>query len=339
MLIDTHAHLNFEAYDSDWKEVAKRALDKDIWMINVGSNLETSKRAVEIAENFKEGVYAAVGLHPIHVLDENFDIGEYEKLAVHPKVVAIGEVGLDYFRIPTSIKPEQFSISGRLIQPKAFAGREIKTPDDIRNLQKEILKQFINLSQKLRLPLILHCRDGVVTPQEIRFQKLASHDREQRGLGAHHEMLDLLYEFDTKSKGFDTRGVAHCFSGDWEQALRYFNLDFFISFTGVITFAHYEGEVLKKAPLNKIMVETDCPYLTPEPYRGGRNEPAYVEYVTCEIARVKGVPYEEVAKQTTNNALCLFSKITKESGRQKPQIPCRVKGAESARKKFARAKK
>lgn len=338
MLIDTHAHLNFEAYNNDWKEVAKRALDKDIWMINVGSNLETSKRAVEIAEHFKEGVYAAVGLHPIHVLDENFDIAEYEKLATHPKVVAIGEVGLDYFHLPTSIKPEQFSMSGRPIQPTAFVGREIKTPDDIRNLQKEILRQFINLSQKFRLPLILHCRDGVVTKKEIHAQTLAGPNRVQRGLGAHREMLDILYEFDTASVGFDTRGVAHCFSGDWEQALRYFNLDFFISFTGIITFAHYEGYVLKKAPLNKIMIETDCPFLTPEPYRGGRNEPSYVEYVAREIARVKDIDYEEVARQTTENALCLFSKISKTSAK-KPRGSCRTKGAQSARKKFSRAKR
>jgi len=330
MLIDTHAHLNFEAFNNDWKEVAKRALDKDIWMINVGSNLETSKRAVEIAENFEEGVYAAVGLHPIHVLDENFDIGEYEKLVVHPKVVAVGEVGLDYYRLPTTIRPEQMK--------KINSERQIKTPDDIKNLQKEILKEFINLSEKFRLPLILHCRDGALNPKEIRSQMLAGPNRVQRGLGAHHEMLDILYEFDTKSSGFDTRGVAHCFSGDWEQTLRYFNLDFLISFTGVITFAHYEGEVLKKAPLNKIMVETDCPYLTPEPHRGGRNEPVYVEYVAREVARVKGVSYEEVVEQTTNNALCLFSKIAKETG-QKSKIPCRVKGAKNARKKFSRAKK
>jgi TatD DNase family protein len=338
MLIDTHAHLNFEAFNNDWKEVAKRALDAGIWIINVGSNLETSKRAVEIAENFEEGVYAAVGLHPIHVLDENFDIAEYEKLATHPKVVAFGEVGLDYYHLPTTIKPEQFSISGRAVKPGAESGREIKTPDDIKNLQKEVLKEFINLSQKMRLPLILHCRDGVVSKKEIREQIFAGPDRQQRGLGAHRELLDILYEFDTKSKKFDTRGVVHCFSGDWEQALRYFNLDFLISFTGIITFAHYEGHILKKAPLNKIMVETDCPYLAPEPMRGRRNEPIYVEYVAREIASVKELSYEEVVKQTTENALCLFSKITKVT-KKKPTVPCRVKGASSARKKFSHAKK
>ena len=299
-------------------------------MINVGSNLKTSKKAVEIAENFKEGVYAAVGLHPIHALDEKFDIGEYEKLARHPKVVAIGEVGLDYYRLPASIRPEQMG--------GAAIGRQIKTPDDIKNLQKDILKQFINLSERRRLPLILHCRDGVVTEKETRTLATAGFGHAERGFGAQHEILDILYGFDANSSGFDTRGVAHCFSGNWEQALRYLNLDFLISFTGIITFAHYEGEVLKKAPLNKIMVETDSPYLTPEPFRGKRNEPLYVEYAAREVARVKEIPYEEVAKQTTNNALCLFSKIGKIS-KKKYEMPCRMKGARSARKKFLHAKK
>lgn len=311
ILFDTHAHLNFEAYNGDWKEVAKRALDKGIWMINIGSDLKTSKRAVEIAEEFPEGVYAAVGLHPIHVLDENFNINEYEELALHPKVVAIGEVGLDYYHLPVTLKPEGMG---------KVAGRQIKTPNDIKNLQKEILKEFIKLSEKLRLPLILHCRDGVVTEREIHAQKLAGPSHKQKGLGAHYEMLNILSEFDVSSSGFDTRGVAHCFSGDWEQALRYFNLDFLISFTGVITFAHYEGEVLKKAPLNKIMVETDCPFLTPEPFRGGRNEPSYVEYVAREVARIKEIGYEEVAEQTTENALCLFSKISKISEKNQKNL-------------------
>lgn len=302
MLIDTHAHLNFEAYNGDWKEVVKRALDKDIWMINVGSNLETSQKAVEIAETFPHGVYAAVGLHPIHALDEKFDIAEYEKLATHPKVVAIGEVGLDYFRLPTSIRPEQ---AGEMI-----TGRQIKTPNDIKSLQKEIFEQFFKISTKLKLPLIIHCRE------------------------AHHDLIKILENFN-KPRGTDAKGVMHCFSGSWDDALHYLNLNFLISFTGVITFAHYEGEVLKKVPLNKIMVETDCPYLTPEPYRGQRNEPTYVEFVAREIARVKEIRYEDVIEQTTNNALCLFSRIVMDSGK-KPKVICMTKGGKNARKKFSK---
>jgi TatD DNase family protein len=278
MLFDTHAHLNFEAFNNDWQETAKRALDAGINIINVGSNLETSKKAVEIAEEFSEGVWAAVGLHPIHVLDEQIDIGEYKKLAVHPKVVALGEVGLDYYRLPTTIRPEQAG--------GAIGGRQIKTSNEIKGLQKDLLKNFIELSEATRLPLIVHCRE------------------------AHADLINLLENFNRESRGFDARGVMHCFSGSWDEAKHYFNLGFLISFTGIITFAHYEGETLKKAPLSKIMVETDCPYLTPEPHRGGRNEPAYVEYVAREVARVKEISYEEVARETTGNALGLFRKLS-----------------------------
>ncbi len=303
MLFDTHAHLNFEAFNDDWREVAKRAQDAGIKIINVGSNLETSKKAVAIAEEFPEGVYAAVGLHPIHDLDENFDIAEYEKLAAHPKVVAFGEVGLDYYHLPQTIRPEE---AGSMA-----AGRQVKTPGDIKEIQKEVLTAFLDLSGKLKLPTIVHCRE------------------------AHEDMIKLLEGFD-KPRGFDARGVMHCFSGSWEEALRYLDLNFLISFTGVITFAHYEGEALAKVPLNKIMVETDCPYLTPEPYRGGRNEPAYVEYVAREVARVKNISYEEVVQQTTENALCLFRKIG-ETGGAEPSGPCRRKGG-GPREKFSKAK-
>lgn len=282
MLIDTHAHLNLSAFDNDWKETAKRALDAGIKIINVGSDLETSKKAVAIAEEFSEGVYAAVGLHPSEVFSARGgsayggDISEYEKLAAHPKVVALGEVGLDYYRLPETIRPEG-SGSG-------VSGRQIKSPAEIKNFQKDVLSEFLKLSAKTKLPLVIHCRD------------------------AHADMIQLLENFNAPP-GPDARGVMHCFSGSWDEAKRYLNLGFLISFTGIITFAHYEGEVLAKIPLNKIMVETDCPYLTPEPHRGKRNEPSYVEYVAREVARVKNEPYDEVARITTENAGRLFPKI------------------------------
>ena len=278
MLFDTHAHLNFEAFENDWKETARRALDAGIQIINVGSNLETSKKAVAIAEEFSEGVYAAVGLHPIHVLDEKIEIEEYKKLAAHPKVVALGEIGLDYFRMPTSVRPEG---AGGVAE-----GKQIKSPEEIKNLQKEVLLKFLKLGSEEKLPVIVHCRE------------------------AHTDLINLLENFD-KPLGSDARGVMHCFSGSFDEAKRYLNLGFLISFTGIITFSHYEGEALAKVPLNKIMVETDCPYLTPEPHRGKRNEPLYVEFVAREVARVKNEPLEEIEKITTENAIRLFSKIEK----------------------------
>jgi TatD DNase family protein len=278
MLFDTHAHLNFEAFENDWRETAKRALLAGIKIINVGSNLETSKKAVAIAEEFPEGVYAAVGLHPIHVLDEEVDVEEYKKLAAHPKVVALGEIGLDYFRMPTSVRPEG---AGGVAE-----GKQIKSPEEIKNLQKEVLLKFLKLGAEEKLPVIVHCRE------------------------AHTDLINLLENFN-KPIGSDARGVMHCFSGSFDEAKRYLNLGFLISFTGIITFAHFEGEVLAKIPLSKIMVETDCPYLTPEPHRGKRNEPLYVEFVAREVARVKNEPLEEIEKITSENAIRLFSKIEK----------------------------
>ncbi len=193
MLFDTHAHLNLSAFDDDWRETAKRALDAGIWIINVGDNLETSKKAVAIAEEFSDGVYAAVGLHPSEVQEEQFDIAEYEKLAAHPKVVALGEVGLDYYKLPETIRPES---AGGVV-----GNKQIKSPDEIKNLQKKVLLEFLKLSAKTKLPLIIHCRD------------------------AHADMIDLLENFD-KPPGPDTRGVMHCFSGSWEEARRYLNLGF-----------------------------------------------------------------------------------------------------------------
>jgi len=256
MLFDTHAHLNFEAFNDDWKEVIKRAHDAGIWVINVGSNLKTSKKAIEIAEQYKEGVYAAVGLHPIHVFDEEADVEEYEKLTKHPKVVAIGEIGLDYYHIPEELDAEKF-----------------------KKKQKEVLEKFNNLSEKIGLPIIIHCRE------------------------AHNDLINF---FENKPAERRTRGVMHCFSGNGEEAKKYLDLNFLISFTGVITFKKYNNEVLRTISLDKLMVETDCPYLAPEPHRGERNEPLYVKYIIEEVARVKGAQYREVAKQTTENALKFF---------------------------------
>jgi TatD DNase family protein len=276
MLFDTHAHLNLPAFDNDWKETAKRALDAGIWMINVGDNLETSKKAVAMAEEFSEGVYAAVGLHPSEIFEEQFDISEYKKLAAHPKVVALGEVGLDYYRLPESVRPE--GTDG------ALGNKQIKSPEEIKNLQKEVLIEFLKLSEETKLPVIIHCRE------------------------AHEDMIKLLEDFN-RVPGPDARGVMHCFSGSFDEAKRYLNLGFLISFTGIITFSNFDQEILKKIPENKIMVETDCPCLTPVPHRGKRNEPLFVEFVAKELAKARGDTYETIAGKTTKNALTLFSKI------------------------------
>jgi TatD DNase family protein len=279
-LIDTHSHLNFNSFKEDLDETTKRTLDADFWMINVGSQSSTSERAVKIAEQYKEGVYASVGLHPAHLCEshidesemekihvktrsEEFDYNFYKNLAKSGKVVAIGECGLDYTYLPADCDREA----------------EIKK-------QKDTFRAQIKLAKELEKPLIIHSRD------------------------THEDTLAIL-----KEEADGLKAVLHCYVGNWAQAQEYLNLGFFISFTGIITFKVKEKlaekqkellEVVEKAPIDRIMVETDAPYLSPDPHRGKRNEPLYVEFVARKIAEIKGLSFEEVAEQTTKNAVEFF---------------------------------
>lgn len=250
MLVDTHAHLNFEAFKSDYREVIKRAQENDVrGIINVGSNLATSKKAIEIAKEYPD-VYAAVGLHPIHVKDEDFDEAAFLKLAKNKKVVALGETGLDYYYDKSTV-----------------------------DLQKEVFQKILRLASVVSKPVILHSRD------------------------ASEDVLSILMQ-----ERSETRGVMHCFQGGWPYAKMILDLGLYISFTGLITFSkNYETfEVIENIPLERLLVETDCPYMTPEPYRGKRNEPAYVIEVAKKIAEIKKIPLEKVAEQTSRNAIDLF---------------------------------
>lgn len=258
MLIDTHAHLNFDAFDQDRKEVISNCLDSNIWVINVGTNHKTSEKAVEIAEKYNEGVYATVGLHPYHIVNsetkENFDYHTYKALAQNKKVKAIGEIGLDYSY--TEKKEEK-------------------------KLQRETFKKQLDLASKVNLPVVIHCRK------------------------AWKDLLQILKNSKFKIKN-SPNGVAHFYSGSWTQAQELFKLGFFISFTGVITFSEDYNEIVKKTPTDKIMVETDCPYVAPEPNRGKTNKPQYVKYVAREIARIKKQDLKEIKAKTTRNAKELF---------------------------------
>lgn len=257
-LFDIHSHLNFKDFDIDRKEVIQRALDAGIWIINVGSDYETSKKAVEIAEKYKEGVYAAVGLHPNDNEKEIFDINKYHELANHSKVVSIGECGLDLHKV----------------EPCA-CGKGSTFANQI-----ELFKRQIELAVEMDKPLMIHCRD------------------------AHQEVLDIVSSF--KFRDSRLRGNIHFFSGTWEQAQQYFDLGFTISFTGVITFANQYDEIIKKAPLDKIMIETDAPFVAPLPWRGQRNEPLHVQEVAKRMAEIRGLTYEEISEITVQNALNLF---------------------------------
>jgi len=277
MLIDTHAHLNFSAYKEDFEEVIKRTLENDVWAINVGTQYNTSKKAVEIAEKHEKGVYAAIGLHPIHLdtglvkmkldqeeiafnsREEDFDYEKYKKLTQSEKVVAIGEIGLDYY-----------------YKPKTRRRLEL-----FKEKQREVLLKQLNLAKELNLPVIFHCRM------------------------AHQDLIEILSE---NSEIRPQKAVAHGFVGTTEQLQEYLKMGFYIGFNGII-FKTIEGinfeENIKNTPLDKILIETDCPYLTP-PQAEGRNEPVYIKYVAEKIAKIDNLSFEEIAKITTENAKNLF---------------------------------
>lgn len=288
-IIDTHAHLNFNAYKSDLDEVIRRTTREGIRAINVGSKFETSQRAVEIADKYNKEFYAAIGLHPIYaaaefikvktdpnegdflIKEQVFDREKYKKLALDNigKVVAIGEIGLDYYYRPkTKTKLEQF-----------------------KEKQREVFTQQLELAEELDVPVILHCRM------------------------AHQDLINtLIAKLQPKTQNQKLRGVVHCFTGSVKEAEEYIKLGFYIGINGIIDKLDL-NEVIKNVPLNKILVETDCPYLTPSaavalakasPKEYVRNEPIFIKHVILKIADLKEVNFSEVAEITTQNARELF---------------------------------
>ncbi|MBN1464962.1 TatD family hydrolase [candidate division KSB1 bacterium] len=250
-LIDTHVHLDFDRFDGDRPDVIRRALDADVMaMVTIGIDYKSSLKAIEIAEDYAN-VFAAVGVHPHDAKDMTDE--QFEAIAAmlsHPKVVAIGEVGLDY----------HYDYSPR-------------------DLQRRIFRQFLDLSLTAQMPLIIHTRES------------------------DEDVLELIQA--RAKKGW--RGVFHCFAGDARMAHKVIELGFLLSFTGNITFKNSNTlHVMAAMPLDKLMVETDSPFMAPAPFRGKRNEPAYVRVVAQKIAEVKEAPLAQVAQLTTQNALTLF---------------------------------
>ncbi|MEK7539036.1 MAG: TatD family hydrolase [Patescibacteria group bacterium] len=273
--IDIHSHVNFKVFNEDKDEVLKRSFENDTWVINVGTQADTSQKAVEIANQHKEGVYAIVGLHPIHTgvsYHDKKELGEggkefasrgevfnkefYRALLKDPKVVGIGECGLDYYRC---------------------------TEESISKQKKAFIEQ-IELANEFDKSLMLHIRHGV------------NHIE-------HNAYLDTLEILKAHSK---VKGNVHFFAGTWEEAKAFLNFGFTLSFTGVITFTKDYDEIIRNTSLNMIMSETDAPYVTPVPFRGKRNEPAYVKQVVKRIAEIKNISESEVALAIIANARRVF---------------------------------
>lgn len=250
---DVHAHMQLDAFDADQAEVISRALAEGVHMMNVGVDAKTSEQAVALAERY-DGLYAAVALHPTDAPNEAFDPAFYERLAAHPKVKAIGECGLDYFRL------DQDSAEGQAVISK----------------QKEIFIQHIDIANKLGKPLMCHIRNAYRDAAEI--------------LRAHAKV----------------KGDIHFFAGTWEEAQLFLDLGFTLSFTGVLTFTKDYDEVVRSVPLDRILAETDCPFVAPAPFRGKRNEPVHVQEIYKAIARIKGFDEEAVRTEINANAKRVF---------------------------------
>ncbi len=272
MIIDTHAHLNFDVFDKDREKIIEKCHKNKVLVINVGIDFETSKKAIEIAEKHK-GMFASVGLHPLNLdtglmkikdkkerLEKVFDYQKYEKLAKSPKVIAIGEIGLDYY-----------------LKPKTKRKREI-----FKVKQKELLFEELRLAKKLNLPVIFHCRM------------------------AHFDLIQFLKE---NKEVFPKKAVLHSFVGNLEELKEYLNFGYNIGFNGII-FKKIEDidfkKIIKAVPLEKILVETDTPYLAPPQVKEKRNEPIFVKYIIKRIADIKNLEFKKVAETTFENAKRLF---------------------------------
>lgn len=256
-MFDSHAHVMFENFNTDRDQIFAHAQEAGVsgW-IEVGTNLEQSKKAVTLAQQH-ENVWASVGVHPSDIessIKNKESWTEIEKLLDQPRVVAVGEVGLDYYRGGTAEE------------------------------QMPALQRFIDLALARNLPVIFHVRDG-------------------KDISAHADLITLLHSLPKVP-----RGVIHTYSGTLKQAKQYLKLGMYLSFSGVITFKNAGEllEVVKQTPLDKILIETDCPFLAPEPYRGKRNEPAYVKYVAQKIADLRGISFDEVQRVTMDNTQTLF---------------------------------
>ncbi len=274
-LIDTHSHVSFATYKNDINDVLAHARAAGVGMITVGTMQKTSREAVEFAAQHPD-VWAAVGLHPsnihhIHPSEdegdghEDFDFDFYKQLALSPKVVAIGETGMDLYRVPEGMDAAKVAAD-----------------------QEKVFRLHLDLCDELVKPVIIHCRD------------------------AHEIVTRVLTEYIAAGK-LTRRGVLHCFTGTAAEAEKYVALGMYISVPGIITFPPKKPETenslaaaVRVVPRDRLVVETDCPFLTPAPHRGERNEPVYVAFTAAAVAQIWGVSEEEAAAQTTQNARLLF---------------------------------
>lgn len=270
---DAHSHPHDKAFDADREQVILEMKEKGIATIAIGTDKEESTKALILAEKY-EYVYASVGLHPADNVLEAFDYGFYTMLATHPKVVAIGECGLDYFYIQNFFERDK--------NEKGIT----HTEEEEKLRQKDIFKSHINLALAVNKPLMLHIRAS------------------KGSIDAYDDALEILRN--AKDAHPQLKGNVHFFTGTVEVAKQFIELGFTLSFPGVITFTNEYDEVVTSTPLDMMHAETDSPYATPAPYRGRRNSPVYVEEIVKKIAELKGLEIEVVKLQLLENKKRVF---------------------------------
>lgn len=268
MLVDSHAHLNFQAYKDDLSEVIGRCLQEKMKVINIGAAYDSSLKAVNLSLA-EPSFYSTIGLHPIHVFDEEFNEENYQDLIHSSKgrVVAMGETGFDYYHLQESLD------------------KGAKDVAEVKNKQEKVFRAHIKLAKDNNLALVVHGRNG------------------QKDQTAYSDIYRVL-----KDEGIK-QGVIHCYGGNLAEAKQFVDLGFYLGFTGIVTFdkTGLLEEIVKWIPEDKILIETDAPYLSPAPYRGRRNEPVYVKHVAEKIAEIKNKSVEEIIEITGNNAIKLFN--------------------------------
>jgi TatD DNase family protein len=282
-LIETHAHLDYPDFASDFDDVLRRANEAGVTrIITIGTSIESSRRAIELAEKYPN-IFAVIGVHPTYAGETPDDVmTPLRKLAKSPRVVALGESGLDYHSLPSreAAKDKKVQVFANALQGETEEQIDASIADGAYKSKQAILfEQQLDLAVELGLNVVIHQRD------------------------AWANKLEIMQPYTDK-----LRGVFHCFGGTREQAEEVIALDHLVSFTGIVTFKNGASvrEVAAQIPLWKFMVETDCPYLAPVPFRGKRCEPAYTRLVAESIAAARGIPLQEVAEATTETAEKFF---------------------------------
>ena len=286
-LFDSHCHLTDKKFDVDREDIINETEKNSLFMVTIGASYEESVKAIELANKYPQNIWATVGVHPGYATEVPENIGELlGDIIQNKKIVAIGEGGLDYAQLIYKFTNFQFSNNLQAQTKGNQDTKKIITTGDIIQKQKKLFKIQLDLALKYDLPIIMHLRNG---------------NGEGNEFNAYKDALDIL---DSLPKM--PRGVIHFFQGNLETAKEFLKREFYLGFDGYITFDSHYDEIIKEIPLDRVLIETDSPYVAPVPFRGKRNEPKFVEYVAEKIAEVKKVNLEEICSKTYNNTKELF---------------------------------